>query len=403
VKALEGLRVVELGGYAAGPVVGKYLGNFGAEVIRIESRLRLDGFRGHYPPFKDNQPGPERAGIFNFFNDGKRSVSLNLKSEPGANLARELIARSDVVVENFTPGTMQRLGLGYPTLAERNPKLVMLSTCNQGQTGPRATQPGFGSHLTSLSGFTHLLGEPERAPALLYGPYIDYIAVGFGTIAVLAALARRRRTGRGAHIDLSQYEAGLQFLAPALLEYFVTGRVATRHGNRDQVAAPHGVYPCRGIDRWLSLSVHDDAEWRCFVTAIGQPEWTLDTRFATQLRRKENESELDQQVGRWTCTRERDDAVRSLREFGLKAAPVNSMEDLFEDPQLLDRGTWRCVTHPVLGQVRVMAPPFELSDTPAHIDHPAPLLGEHTSQVLRNVLGLDAAQIETLERAGALT
>jgi crotonobetainyl-CoA:carnitine CoA-transferase CaiB-like acyl-CoA transferase len=186
--ALSGVRVVELGGFAAGPVIGKHLGNYGADVIRIESRLRMDGFRFSYPPFKDNVPGPERAGIFNFYNDGKRSVTLNLKDPRGQELARSLIATADVVIENFTPGTLTRLGLDYATLAADNPRLVLLSTCNQGQSGPHAHHRGFGSHLTSLSGFTHLLGFPDGPPSLLYGPYIDYIAVGFGTAAVLAAL-----------------------------------------------------------------------------------------------------------------------------------------------------------------------------------------------------------------------
>ena len=399
--ALTGIRVVELGGYAAGPVVGKHLGNYGADVIRIESHKRLDGFRSHYPPFKDNLPGTERAGIFNYFNDGKRSVALNLKTERGLGLARRLIEHADVVIENFTPGTMRRLGLDYSTLVESNPCLVMLSTCNQGQTGPRAAQPGFGSQLTSLSGFTHLLGEPDRSPALLYGPYIDYIAVGYGTIAVLAALLHRRRTGRGVHIDLSQYEAGLQFLAPAILDYFVNGRVASRQGNRHVSAAPHGVYPCRGTDRWVALSVWDDAEWRAFVAAVGEPHWATDPRFATLVVRKRHEAELDACVGEWTSARERDDVVAVLRSAGLRAAPANSMADLFSDPQLAAR-TWKAVEHPVLGRVHVMAPPFLLRGTPPQVGRAAPLLGEHTREVLGEVLRIDAEEIDALEREGVL-
>jgi benzylsuccinate CoA-transferase BbsF subunit len=400
VKALEGVRAIELGGYAAGPVVGKHLGNYGAEVIRIESSKRLDGFRSHYPPFKDNEPGIERAGIFNYFNDGKRSVTLNLKTERGRDLARQLIARSDVVVENFTPGTMQRLGLDYASLSALNPCLVMLSTCNQGQTGPRAAQPGFGSHLTSLSGFTHLLGEPEQTPALLYGPYIDYIAVGYGTIAVLAALVQRRRTGRGVHIDLSQYEAGVQFLAPAVLDYFVNGRVADRQANRHHFASPHGVYACAGDDRWCALSIWSDAEWQVFRALVGQ-EWTQDGRLATILGRKAHEAEIDQRVAEWTATRERDDVVALLRGAALRAAPVNSMADLFADPQLVER-TWRPVEHPVLGKVHVMAPPFLLRGTPPRVDEPAPLLGQHTRSVLQAVLSISDAELADLEADGVL-
>jgi benzylsuccinate CoA-transferase BbsF subunit len=400
-SALAGVRVVELGGYAAGPVVGKYLANYGADVIRIESRRRLDGFRTHYPPYKDNLPGVERAGIFNYFNDGKRSITLNLKTERGQQLARQLIQRSDVVVENFTPGTMERLGLGYATLVELNACLVMLSTCNQGQTGPRAAQAGFGSQLTALSGFSHLLGEPGRTPVLLYGPYIDYIAVGYGTIAVLAALAHRQRTGQGVHIDLSQYEAGLQFLAPAILDYFANGRVASRQGNRHPSAAPHGVYACRGEERWCALSIWTDAEWRSFVAAMGSPEWALDGRFSTVLGRKAHEHELDAHVGEWTRDRLREEVVAALRDRGLRVAAVSSMADLFADPQL-QLYAWREVEHPVLGRVHVMAPPFLLRSTPPRNDRPAPLLGQHTREVLHDILSLEDTEIAALETEGVL-
>ncbi|HYY89407.1 MAG TPA: CoA transferase, partial [Chloroflexota bacterium] len=286
-------------------------------------------------------------------------------------------------------------------LAELNPCLVMLSTCNQGQTGPRAAQPGFGSQLTALSGFTHLLGEPDRTPVLLYGPYIDYIAVGYGTIAVLAALVQRRRTGRGVHIDLSQYEAGLQFLAPALLDYFANGHVASRQGNRHPSAVPHGVYPCRGEERWCALSVWSDSEWRSFSEAMGCPQWASDPRFATVLGRKRHEADIDADVAEWTRARDRDEVVAVLRQRGLRAAPVNSMADLFTDPQLR-LYAWRPVEHPVLGNVHVMAPTFLLRETPPEVRRPAPLLGEHTREVLSGLLGLDEAEIFLLESQGVL-
>ncbi|HLQ34596.1 MAG TPA: CoA transferase [Chloroflexota bacterium] len=401
-QACGGLRVIEFGGFAAGPVVGKHMANYGAEVIRIESRRALDGFRTHYPPYKDNVPGTERAGIFSFFNDGKRSVTINLKTPRGCELARELVAKSDVVVENFTPGTIARLGLGYDVLSQANPGLVMLSTCNQGQTGPHANHPGFGSHLTSLAGFTHLLGFPGETPSLLYGPYIDYVAVGFGTIAVLAALARRKRTGKGAYIDLSQYETGAQFMAPALLDYFVNGRVPTRAGNRHPSAVPHGVFPCRGEEKWVALSVADDAEWQRFVEAIGEPAWTAEPVFATIEDRKANEDRLEGLVGEWTRQRDREGVVKQLRAGGLCAYPVNSMADLFSDPQLLHRQTWRPVEHPVQGNVHAAAPPFTLKSTPPQLERPAPCLGADNSYVLGEILGLTDANIDELAREGVL-
>src|SRR5919199_3849518 len=184
--ALAGVRVLEFGAYAAGPCIGKYLANFGAEVIHVESAQRPDGFRLQYPPFKDGRVGLNRSGCFAFFNDSKYGITLNLKHPEGLKLAYRLVARSDIVIENMRPGVMARLGLNYETLRERKPELIMLSTSNMGQTGPHATHPGFGSQLSSLSGFTHLIGEPDGPPYLLYGPYIDFIAVAYGGIAVLA-------------------------------------------------------------------------------------------------------------------------------------------------------------------------------------------------------------------------
>src|SRR2546428_6592696 len=270
--ALRGIRVVEVGFAAAGPLVGKYLANFGAEVIRLESRLAADVFRTTYPPFKDGIVDPDHAGMFAFYNDGKRSATLNLKHPKGVALARALIGRADVFVESFTPGTVARLGLGPDLLRSEHPELILLSSCNQGQTGPHAFHPGYGSQLSALAGFVQLLGEPDSTPVLLYGPYIDYVAVGYGAIAVLAALERRKRTGAGCTIDLSQYEAGLQFLTPTILEFAANGRIPGRRGNADVVAAPHGVYRCAGPDRWVALSVWTDAEWRA-VCGVPGLDW----------------------------------------------------------------------------------------------------------------------------------
>ena len=401
-SACHGLRVVEFGGFAAGPVVGKHMANYGAEVIRVESRKALDGFRTHYPPYKDNIPGTERAGIFSFFNDGKRSVTLNLKTERGVGLARQLVAKADVVVENFTPGTISRLGLGYDLLSKANPGLVMLSTCNQGQFGPHAGHPGFGSHLTSLAGFTHLLGHPGETPPLLYGPYIDYIAVGFGTIAVLAALVRKRRTGQGAYIDVSQYETGVQFMTPALLDYLVNGRILSRNGNRHPTAAPHGVFPCRGHDRWVALSVEDDVEWQRFAEALGSPDWAAGPALATAKGRKASEDRLEAHVSAWTSQLELDDVANRLRAAHLRVYPVNSMAGLFSDPQLRHRQTWRPVEHPVQGIVHAEAPPFTLMSTPPRLERPAPCLGGDNTYVLGEILGLSTTQINDLASQGVL-
>src|SRR5437899_7363682 len=258
--ALAGVKAVEFGAYAAGPCISKYLANFGARVVHVESRQRPDGFRLQYPPFKDGRVGLNRSGCFAFFNDSKHGVTLHLKNSEGLKLAYRLIDWADIVIGNMRPGVISRLGLGYETLRERKPNLIMLSTSNMGQTGPHATHPGFGSQLSSLSGFTHLIGEPDGPPYFLYGPYIDFVAVAFGGIAVLAALDRRRRTGEGAYIDLSQFETGVQFISSAMLNYSANGVIANREGNRDAGAAPHGCEPCNDGE-WCVISCWEDQEW----------------------------------------------------------------------------------------------------------------------------------------------
>jgi crotonobetainyl-CoA:carnitine CoA-transferase CaiB-like acyl-CoA transferase len=399
-RALEGTRVIELGWAAAGPLVGTYLAQHGADVIHVESSTALDPFRSTYPPFKDNVVGPDRAGMFAFYNAGKRGVTLDLKQPRGVELVLRLVKTADVVIESFPAGTLARRGLGHDALRRARPDLVLLSSCNQGQTGPHAQHPGYGSQLTALAGFNELLGEPGRTPVILYGPYIDYIAVGYGVIAVLAALEQRRRTGEGCVIDLSQYEAGLQFLAPVLLEHAANGAVPTRDGNRDSIAIPHGVYPSQGEDRWVALSVWSDAEWARFRQVLGDPVWARDGTLGSAEGRRAREAELDARIAEWTRTRTREEAVAALRARGLNAAPVESVGELFDDPQLAHRGVWQRAPHAGLGEIGLMAPPFALSETPARADRAGPTLGEHNEDVFKGLLGLSADEYDSLAADG---
>jgi crotonobetainyl-CoA:carnitine CoA-transferase CaiB-like acyl-CoA transferase len=401
--ALADLRVVEFGAFAAGPAIGKHLADHGAEVIRVESRLRPDGFRTSYPPYKDNQPGLERAGMFAITNDNKLGVTLNLKTAAGVELAARLVERADVVIENFTPGTMERLGLGHEAMSSRNAGLITVSTCNQGGSGPHARRAGFGTHLTALSGFTHLTGWADRAPSLLWGPFIDYIAVAYGAVAVLAALEMRERTGRGCHVDLSQYETGIQLLAPVMVEHFATGAIPGRMGNRHPTAAPHGVFPCAGEERWCTISVHDDAEWERFRAALGDPGWAADECLGTAAGRKAAEETLEERVAAWTAARERDEVVEVLRAAGVHVAPVNDMRDVFEDPQLVHRRAFRQLEHPVIGRHSVPGPAFALPETPDSIASPAFTLGEHNHRVFCGLLGLSEDELAALEAREVLT
>jgi crotonobetainyl-CoA:carnitine CoA-transferase CaiB-like acyl-CoA transferase len=401
-SALADLKVVEFGGFAAGPAVGKHLGDHGAEVIHVESRLRPDGFRTNYPPYAGNRPGLERAAMFAITNNDKLGITLNLKAPAAHDIARRLIERADVVVENFTPGTMERLGLGHDAMSERNPGLVTLSTCNQGATGPHAGRAGFGTHLTALSGFTHLTGWPDRAPALLWGPFIDYIAVAYGAVAVLAALDERSRTGRGCHVDLSQYEAGIQFMAPVLATWFSSGEVLERSGNRHVSAVPHAMFPCAGDERWCAISVHDDDEWRRLRAALGDPDWAAEPALDGAEGRRAAEALIEERIVDWTRARPREEVVAALRAAAVHVAPVNDMGDLFADEQLVHRRAFRPLDHSEMGRHSVPGPSFVLPATPDRVGSAAPLLGQHNREVLCGILGLDEDEVARLQAEGAL-
>lgn len=398
--ALAGLKVVEFASYAAGPAAGKTLANHGATVVHVESRQRPDGFRLEYPPFKDGLPGIDRGGCFAYFNDSKHGVTLDLKHDSGLALARRLVAWCDVVIENMRPGVMQRLGLGCTALQQINPRLVMLSSCNMGQTGPRANTPGFGSQLSALAGFCELTGQPDGPPMLLYGPYIDFIASSLGTAAILAALLRRQRSGRGACIDLAQYEAGLLFVAGALLEHQRSGQVATRAGNDDPEAAPHGAFRCRD-DGWLALSCWSDDEFERLAAALQQPALALEPHFMRHDQRRRHAPELEPLIAAWCVDRDADAAAAALQQAGVHAHRVNTMADLFSDPQLRHRGTWQRRRHAVIGEQRYLFPAFALSATPGAITGAGPCLGADNETVFRDFVGLDIAQLATCREGGA--
>jgi benzylsuccinate CoA-transferase BbsF subunit len=395
-NALKNVNVVEFAAFAAGPMIGKYMANHGATVASIESRKRPDGFRLRYPPYWDDEKGLNRSGCFAIFNDGKYGITVNLKTEKGTKLAKELAAWADVVIENFSPGTIERLGLGYDVLSDINPELVMLSSSNQGQTGPHAQHPGFGSQLSSLAGFTHHTGYENGSPQIVYGPYIDLVAVGYGYIAVMAALARREKTGEGQYIDLSQYENGVQFLASALLHHDVNDEITSRGGNKTAGAAPHGAYPCRGDDEWCVVSVHDDTEWRAFCEATDNGSLISDPRFATYRSRKENEDALDELVAEWTQTYTAETVTHRLQNAGVHAMKVNTMADLYTDPQLDHRNTWWDINHSEVGKHEYESPPFRLSETPAEPGLPDPCLGEHNEEFFRSVFDMDESRYERL-------
>lgn len=385
-QALEGLKVVEFAAYAAGPYIGKHFANFGARVVHVESRERPDGFRMQYPPFKDNKPGVDRSGCYAIHNDSKKGVTLNLKHPDAHKTALRMAAWADVIIENMRPGVLPKLGLDYGKLREANPGLILLSSCNMGQNGPRARHPGFGSQLSALSGFSNLTGHPGEPPQLLFGPYIDFIAVAYGAAAVLAALEQKRRTGEGQAIDLSQYETGLHFIAPALLDENVNGHTASRDGNRDPQAAPHGAFPCRE-GMWCTLSCWDEPEWRRLREVLGRPPSLEQPRFETLAGRKRHEAELEALIGEATRRWNAWELMEALQAAGVRAAVVNRMQDLYSDPQLVYRNIWRKHPHTEIGELNYRFGSFDLSAAPGEITGPAPRLGEHNDLVFKQWMG----------------
>jgi crotonobetainyl-CoA:carnitine CoA-transferase CaiB-like acyl-CoA transferase len=395
-QALKGLKVIEVGGYAAGPWIGKVLANYGATVIHIEARDRPDGFRLQYPPYKDGKKGINRSGCFSYFNDSKYAVTLDIKKPGGIELAHKLSDWADVLIENMRPGVIDRIGLGYEDLKKINPDLIFLSTCNMGQTGPRAATGGFGSQLSALAGFCGLTGDADGSPQLLYGPYIDFVAALVGAPIILAALDKRRLTGEGTYIDVSQYECGCFFLAGSLFDYHANGKVIERDANADPVAAPHNAYLCKDED-WIAVSCWDDDEFGRLAGAIGHREWTGDDRFKDIPARRANAAALDQCIAAWALDQIADEAAEALQDSRVHAYKVNTCADLFVDPQLTHRKAWRVRKHPEIDYQAHYFPGFDLSEQPGEVTAPAPVLGQDNEIVFREFLGLSEEEYKKLE------
>lgn len=393
-KLLEGIKVADFSWLGVGPTTTMNLGEYGATIVKIESGIRPDGLRT-LPPFKDNISGIERSQYFAGCNNNKYSIRLNLNHPKMVQVSRRLLGWADIVVESFTPGNMERWGLGYEDIRKIKPDIIMLSTCMQGQTGPAAKSPGHGITLTALTDFNHITGWPDRAPPGIFIPYTDWFNPQFNIIALLAALDYRQRTGKGQYLDVSQYECGIQFLAPVMLDYTVNGREFQRMGNRSPCAAPHGIYRCRGEDRWCAITVSSDEEWDSFCKVIGNPKWTTDFSFATLLDRKRNEEELDRMVEEWTIKHSAEEIMTWMQYAGVPAGVVATGEDVWNDPQLTHYKEFYELEHPEMGMCACLRCPVELSKSSYEIRRP-PLLGEHTEYVCREFLMMPDEEFASL-------
>jgi crotonobetainyl-CoA:carnitine CoA-transferase CaiB-like acyl-CoA transferase len=303
------------------------------------------------------------------------------------------------VSESFTPKTLRNWGLDYESMRAVKPDLIVLSTCMQGQTGPHRDYPGFGNLMAALSGFYYVSGYSEAEPCPPYGAYTDFIAPRFSACALIAALDYRRRTGKGQYIDMAQYEAALHNVAPMLVDYFATGRVLGPTGNRSERYTPHGAYRCAdedGHERWIAIAVANDSEWQALIGVMGNPP--ADARFATMLGRFQNHAPLDEFIGSLVRTRDSDDLTVALQAAGVSAYPVQNCMDLHRDENLEAFGFWHWLDHKEMGPSPYEGLEHRMSRTPGDLQRPAPALGQQSDEVLGEILGMAAAEIEELKR-----
>jgi benzylsuccinate CoA-transferase BbsF subunit len=397
-KILDGIRIVEFGWAVVGPLTCSWAGNYGAEVIKVETSTKVDVIR-MMPPFKDDKVGINTSLFFGRENASKYSIALNLAQPEAVEVAKRLICLSDVVLDSYTSGVMGRLGLSYENLKKLKPDLIMISSCMYGQTGAYSSMPGYGVPLTAISGLTEVCGWPDRKPTGPYGSYTDYLVPRFNLLAIIAALDYRRRTRKGLYLDASQYEASVQFIAPLLLDFFVNKRINTRHGNSCPYAAPHGVYRCHGNDRWCAITVFNDEQWSGFCNAVGNPSWTQESKFSTALSRKKYEEELNQLVEKWTSEHTAKEVMAVMQRYGVPAGILNNGEDLGDDPQLKQNHYYHRLEHPEIGMMDYPSASIKFSKTAEEIFR-SPCLGEHTEYICKNIIGLSDEEFETYSAKG---
>ncbi len=398
---LDGVRVADFCWAWAGPYGALQLAHLGAEVIRIESRARLCPTR-QIPPWADNEPGMNRCGYFNQYNQGKRSLSLDLKQPEGIALAKRLVATSDIVIENFAGGVMEKMGLGYAVLRAIKPAVIMASLSGYGQTGPEKGYVSYGPPQVALSGMSALTGYRGDGPRQAGFSYGDPNGGVHGAYAIMCALLYRQKTGRGQYIDLSQREACAMLLPEAIMDYTMNGHQPPRMGNRDPYMAPHGVFRSQGDDAWVSIVVGTEDEWRQCCTAIGQPGLADDPRFATAAARKDNEDALEQMLTAWTQERTAHEATVTLQAAGVAAYPALNGREMLADPQVEARGTYVEHPHPEIGVRRHLGIPWKMSQTPCEVWRHAPTFGQDNDYVLTEVLGLGQAELAGLREKGVL-
>ncbi|MYJ02693.1 MAG: CoA transferase, partial [Chloroflexi bacterium] len=398
--ALHGVKIADFAWVGVGPLISKSMADHGATVVHIESATRPDVLR-LAPPFKDNEPGMDRAQFMANFNSSKIGVALRLDTEQGHEYARQLIEWADVVVESFTPGTMKRFGFDYATLSQERPELIMLSTCLRGQSGPESTYPGFGLQGACLSGLHRITGWPDRQPAGTWGAYTDFISPRFGSGVLAAAIRHRDLTGKGQYIDLAQSEAGIHFAAPLLLDYLENGRVARAPGHDSMYAAPNGVFRVGEGERYVAIASETAEQWSALRDAAGLEPWS-GAEYDDLSERIAAKSEIEAALADWCAPQTADAVVECLTSLGVPASVVQWPSDLYQDAQLKHRNFFVTLNHSVMGPTPYDGLVTRFSGGTANLRRAAPAIGEHTHYVLSEILNASDDEITDALVAGVL-
>jgi benzylsuccinate CoA-transferase BbsF subunit len=384
--------------------------DMGAEVIKVESRNRIDyGRMGGAASAKDlltktpeaiAASAPDKLElnpVFHLLNRGKLGITVDFTKPKGAELIRGLIGRSDIVADNFTPGVLDRYGLGYEDLAKIKPDIIVVSLCFAGHTGPLKGTRGYAPIITSLAGLDSVVGYPdERIPCGPRFAYGDHVAALHGALAMLMALIYRNRTGEGQYIDISEWEATTSLLGEPLMEYVMNGRIPGPRGNRDAIMSPHGYYPCKGDGQWVSIAVKTEEEWGNFCQATNHPLWADDERFSDRYSRLLNQDALDKLVSQWTAKYTTREVTEILQKAGVAAAPFLISKEQYHDPHFKKRGIFVEVNHPKSGREVFYGIPLNLSDTPGAVRSSGPMLGQHNEYVFKQLMGLSDDEFNSL-------
>ncbi|EFK06844.1 CoA-transferase family III protein [delta proteobacterium NaphS2] len=402
-KALDGIVVCDFSWVGAGPITTNVLGQCGAEIIKIESKKRPDILRKG-GPFKDGiGTGLERSGYFANRNPNKKCISLNMGHSDARDVAIRLIRKSDIIINNFRVGQMEKWNLGWEDVKEINPRIIYVTMSLQGTTGPHKSYMGYGINLNALCGLTARAGFPGKKPFGTGTNYTDHVMVpGHTLFGILAALLDREKTGKGQTVAVSQLESAICMKPSDVMSYAANKEILGPLGYGDPDAVPHGVYTTLGYRRWIAIAVFGNDEWRAFKKVMGNPAWADDKKFSTVEERKTNEAELNSLVEEWTRTQYADWLMEELLQNGVRAGVVNDGRGAIDDVHLRERGFWAYLDHPVVGSTLYNRAPICFSKTPLRMEKAAPVLGQDTRDVLTEKLDYSEGEVDQLVSDGVL-